>query len=624
MTSQSIFKDLSNISITNRFENKASGNGKYSNQTTSSLSNTTTTCDDHHSSQADEAVVNNGSNVNHINKKLKISKHNILVTSKDDDLSISTNETLVVHKSKVWQYTTRCQNSNFSICLLCSDNKKISTNNGSTSTLRKHLVSKHKLYGLILSGDKRTRVASSMNDEKMQRFHELFINCIIRDGRTFNDFQKVGLKYALQQIIPGYEPPTRYAVVRRLKHLYKFYFKKLSDELASINDISITLDLWSNRHMRSFLVITGHYFSSNGFELKSTVFNFSAFNTHHKAVDIRQVLEMKLKELNILHKVIRVRVTSDDSSFTTSDNQQNGSEDIDYSDNDSNADQLDEVNQDFSTDDSDNEEAQQHYDSDDEDLLSNDGNEQIEDNWTCDIIDSSINIVYEQELITDVLKRCRALVSMVKRSTVITLYFDTERKKKTIKRNLCTDIKSRWNSTYVMIDSKAKQIQKLSNYELSGDDWNTLTALHYVLKPFYHATRVMSGREYPSIGLAFSLLIRTRNFLQSHSKKENLLVKKLKQLLLKQYLHYFENDHDQMDLLKFHSYFDPAGYATLIDSEKRSIEHSIKKILTDELLNASTSLIETSPISLVATTTTEGLYVTTFVYSSINLSNTDR
>lgn len=61
--------------------------------------------------------------------------------------------------------------------------------------------------------------------------------------------------------------------------------------------------------MRSFLVITGHYFPPNDFELKSTVLNFSTFNTHHKAVDIRGVLEMKLKELDILHKVMRV--TSD-------------------------------------------------------------------------------------------------------------------------------------------------------------------------------------------------------------------------------------------------------------------------------------------------------------------------
>ena len=61
--------------------------------------------------------------------------------------------------------------------------------------------------------------------------------------------------------------------------------------------------------MRSFLVITGHYFFTDKFELESTVLSFSEFNTHHKAVDIHRVLQMKSKELNILHKV--TGVTSD-------------------------------------------------------------------------------------------------------------------------------------------------------------------------------------------------------------------------------------------------------------------------------------------------------------------------
>lgn len=55
------------------------------------------------------------------------------------------------------------------------------------------------------------------------------------------------------------------------------------------------MDLWSNRQTRSFLVINGHYFPTNNFELKSTVLYFSTFNSHHKAVGIHLVLQMKLK-----------------------------------------------------------------------------------------------------------------------------------------------------------------------------------------------------------------------------------------------------------------------------------------------------------------------------------------
>ena len=249
-------------------------------------------------------------------------------------------------------------------------------------------------------------------------------------------------------------------------------------------------------------------------------------------------------------------------------------ENIERVNNDYDTDESDQINQDFLSDESDNDESPENDDSNGEELLSNDNDEEIEDNWASDVIHLDFNIAYEQEIITNVIKKCRGLVSMVKRSTILTLYIDTLRKKSNVKRNLRNDIKSRWNSTYVMVDSflvlreviqnlfyfkhqlkiTAKQTEKLSNYELTSDDWNILMALHYVLKPFYHATRVMSGREYPSIGLGFYLLVRLKNFLQHHEKKENSLMKKFKQLLLKQYIHYFENNYEQMELLKVSNY----------------------------------------------------------------------
>jgi hypothetical protein len=117
-----------------------------------------------------------------------------------------TNETataVVSHSSQVWQYAIRCPNSNYSTCRLCPDNKQISTNNGSTSTLRKHLIAKHNIHELVLTNDKRKSTKSSISINKKRELHDLFINCIIRDGRTFNDLHKPGMKKILQELIPG-------------------------------------------------------------------------------------------------------------------------------------------------------------------------------------------------------------------------------------------------------------------------------------------------------------------------------------------------------------------------------------------------------------------------------------
>ncbi|CAF5163851.1 unnamed protein product [Rotaria magnacalcarata] len=229
---------------------------------------------------------------------------------------------------------------------------------------------------------------------------------------------------------------------------------------------------------------------------------------------------------------------------------------------------------DVTCDESDNDESSETYDSNEEESLLNNSDEEFEDDWTTNVVQSDSDIAYEQNMI------------------IIA----------NIKRNLCYDVKSRWNSTFSMIDSllvlrqliqklfnykhqltiQSKQVKKLADYELTSDDWNVLLVLYSILKPFYHATKVMSGRRYPSIGVAFYVLTRLKNFLQQNHRKESLMEKRLKQLLLKQFLHYFESDDEQMELLKLHSYFDPAGFSALTESEKRSAEQNIKRMITDE------------------------------------------
>ncbi|CAF1381360.1 unnamed protein product [Rotaria sp. Silwood1] len=75
-------------------------------------------------------------------------------------------------------------------------------------------------------------------------------------------------------------------------------------------------------------------------------------------------------------------------------------------------------------------ESSEIFDSNDEEqLLFDNSDEECVDNWTTDVIQSDYDTVRKQNMILFVLKKCRGLTSMIKRSTIITLYFDAERKK---------------------------------------------------------------------------------------------------------------------------------------------------------------------------------------------------
>ena len=60
----------------------------------------------------------------------------------------------------------------------------------------------------------------------------------------------------------------------------------------------------------------------------------------------------------------------------------------------------------------------------------------------------------------------------------------------------------------------------------------------------------MSGRRYPTISFAYYLIVRLKMFSQNQSENNNPLSQRLKQLLLNKLLFYFENDEEQLNLLK--------------------------------------------------------------------------
>ncbi|KAK8600628.1 hypothetical protein V6N12_050481 [Hibiscus sabdariffa] len=101
-------------------------------------------------------------------------------------------------------------------------------------------------------------------------------------------------------------------------------------------------------------------------------------------------------------------------------------------------------------------------------------------------------------------------------------------------RRLVLVCKTRWNSTYDMLDCTIKFKEVFSRlaledreyvYCLTLEDWGKIEKLLEMLKVFYDTTNVILGSEYPTSNLFLSEIYRIKLLLDTSSKSSNDFVK---------------------------------------------------------------------------------------------------
>ena len=103
--------------------------------------------------------------------------------------------------SPVWQYAVRSEDKSYATCRLCD--KRISTSNWSTSSLRRHLIQMHNKSELMLSKKHKRNVTPDAPQRVREKFHKLSVEAIIKDSLPFNAFNKPGLSRLIEEAIPG-------------------------------------------------------------------------------------------------------------------------------------------------------------------------------------------------------------------------------------------------------------------------------------------------------------------------------------------------------------------------------------------------------------------------------------
>ncbi|CAF1473767.1 unnamed protein product [Adineta steineri] len=505
----------------------------------------------------------------------------------------------------------------------------LNNNTNTTSLIPVNITGQHDKYDLIVKSSEESD-KPNISEHLKRELHYLCYRAIIIDQRPFNDFRKSGILDIFKKISPGYTPPHRNQVSKELKNLHNHYTNLLKNELKQVDYIGLTFDFWTNRQSMSFLYITGHWFKDPPLEFVSTIIDYSCFNERHTATNIAQVLKEKLMNLDIYHKIIAITcdgapnvvaalnqlddfikriwycahrlhivvinalgfwkqlddkdnttssstnpaTTSITSADVTSKSQENVMDvswcSEDQPDNSSN---VDTNNNNLIT----ANDMNLSHQSDKEEIDLIDGEEDIdeienidliEDCWST-TIDTTVATTEEIQIIIKLLKKCRNIARISKKSTIISAFIRAYNLLVNVNKTISIDCKSRWNSTFKLLESlilckdaivklfnekrtlklTKDQIDKLCSMELNSHDWDFLSSLYYVLKPFFGATHLMSGKYYPSIGLSYHAIQKVYGFCL-HYQNNNEQIIRLKKLLLSQLYKYFFNDPQQLEYLQ--------------------------------------------------------------------------
>ena len=197
------------------------------------------------------------------------------------------------------------------------------------------------------------------------------------------------------------------------------------------------------------------------------------------------------------------------------------------------------------------------------------------DHWCVDIDEDPDRSASDevQKSVGRVMKKCRSLVKFINKSSIVMNRVSSLKDQFKIRRSLQLDCKSRWNSSHRLVKSmliykkilnklfsekrelnlNKKQTIKLSSLEFDRDDWKMLATIESVLKPFVHATTMISGSKYPTIGISYFAITQIYEFLDGTTdvRLENWRVlSHLKSRLLPQINKYFTAQEKQWRLMK--------------------------------------------------------------------------
>ena len=272
---------------------------------------------------------------------------------------------------------------------------------------------------------------------------------IAKDQMPYNCVEKIGFRTVINYAAPLYQIPSRTAITQKMAEKYECLSNIVKEDLLKVKYITLTADAWSDTlNNVSYLGVTCHFIDN--YELQSINIGVTELNDHHTSANLKKWMLDIIKTWKISMDSIVIVVTDNASNITKAVKEAFG------------------------------------------------------DDKYQGCLAHTLNLIPSKVLASDDLKailtKVKDIVRFFKQSNNA-----SDKLREVTQERLIQSVQTRWNSDYEMLDRFVALSDKVASVllqlpksppMLTADEIQIIKELIVLLKPFYDATKIVSGEKY--------------------------------------------------------------------------------------------------------------------------------
>ena len=429
---------------------------------------------------------------------------------------------------------------------------------GGTSNLRSHIRSRHPSVegnpsspgpgrGQSLMSDFVTTPTKRLSKSDSEKITEKIANMVVKDYAPLNVVCGEGFSDLIQTIAPTYSIPCRNTVRARIMSRYECEKDLLKADLAAASGVALTTDTWTSNSTVSYITVTEHHIDSE-WHMHSCVLMTRDMPEKHTGDNLADRLTECVSEFGLDGKI----------ECCVHDNAAN---------------------------------------------MNCAGRKCPWSDLGCfgHTLQLCIKPGLEQQSVSKMVSKARKLVGHFKHSTTLTAELEKRQVLlKVPKHKLISDVSTRWNSTYLMLDRLCEQRRVVNDVmldpritskenallNLDTSEWELASDLCVVLKDFTDTTEFMSTESHVSCSEIYPIVFGLLSGCLKRKSDDHSIIVKVKSAIRSEIISRYQPDSLQTatSLPMLASLLDPQ-YKRLpfLTSEQRKAAHDKLEERIDEI-----------------------------------------